>query len=306
MKPISEWEESDLHALIRDQVQESLELDYKRSDALSKSDQKAKNEISKDVSAFANSAGGRIIYGMVEEGHTPVRIDEGSNPAEITREWLEQVINSTIQQRISGVRIKAIPLANGRNAFVVDIPRSETGPHQASDKRYYKRFEFQSVAMHDYEVRDVAGRATNPALDLEFRLVRSDTPLSGRSEIIMGVQAVNRSAAPALYTALSFYLDEDLNPGWLDAEPPREGFQARDLRGVSQARRWSRTLAAPIDHPIYRERPFPLAMISMRSRPDRAYCVGFTISCPGFALTREGMLFLRPPYDPLRIEWFDS
>ncbi|MDP2214759.1 helix-turn-helix domain-containing protein [Phenylobacterium sp.] len=306
MKPISEWDADDLQALINDQVQESLELDYKRSDALSKSDQKAKNEISKDVAAFANSAGGRIIYGVIEQGHNPVRLDDGSDPAEITREWLEQVINSTIQQRIPGVRIKAIPLPTGRLAFVVDIPRSETGPHQAIDKRYYKRFEFQSVAMHDYEVRDVAGRATNPALDLEFLRVRSNTLPNGDSETLIEVRAVNRSATPALYTAVSFYLDAALEPRWLVGPPPTEIIQARDYRRVSPARRWSRTLAAPIDHPIYRERPFPLAKVNLNSRPDVSYCVGFTISCPGHALTREGMFQLRPPADPLLFEWFDG
>jgi len=36
-----------------------------------------KNEISKDVSAFANSDGGTIIYGIEEEGHLPKRIDGG-------------------------------------------------------------------------------------------------------------------------------------------------------------------------------------------------------------------------------------
>lgn len=306
MRPISEWDESDLQALIANQVQESLELDYKRSDALSKSDQKAKNEISKDVSAFANSAGGRIIYGVVEEGHIPVRLDGGCDPTEITREWLEQVINSTVQQRIPGVRIKAIPLANGRNAYVVDIPRSETGPHQAVDKRYYKRFEFQSVAMHDYEVRDVAGRAANPALELDFQRIRSNTLPNGESETLVGVIVVNRSAAPALYTAVSFYLDQELGPRSMDTQPHADVVPVRDYHGVSPARRWSRTLAAPNDHPIYRERPFALAKLSLTSRPDIGYCVGYTVTCPGHALSREGMMFIRPPHEPLRIEWFDG
>jgi hypothetical protein len=52
MKEATEWDETDVLFLIKDQVQESLMLDYKRSDALGKTDGK-KSELSKDVSAFA-------------------------------------------------------------------------------------------------------------------------------------------------------------------------------------------------------------------------------------------------------------
>jgi predicted HTH transcriptional regulator len=86
------WKLEDLNSMITQEVQESLELDYKRSDALKKTDG-AKKEISKDVSAFANSAGGTIIYGIEEEGHLPKKIDAGLDPNEMSKEWLEQVIN---------------------------------------------------------------------------------------------------------------------------------------------------------------------------------------------------------------------
>jgi len=54
---------ADLEQLIRDAVPESLTLEYKRSDALSKENGKV-NELCKDVSAFANSLGGLLIYGI--------------------------------------------------------------------------------------------------------------------------------------------------------------------------------------------------------------------------------------------------
>ena len=69
------------------------------------------SEISKDVSAFANSAGGTLVYGMIEDRHVPTAIDNGFNPSEITMEWLEQVINSRIHRRIDGVRINQIELS---------------------------------------------------------------------------------------------------------------------------------------------------------------------------------------------------
>jgi predicted HTH transcriptional regulator len=54
----------DIQKLIGTQVQESLNLDYKRSSSISN---KARAEIAKDASAFANSDGGLIIYGVEEK-----------------------------------------------------------------------------------------------------------------------------------------------------------------------------------------------------------------------------------------------
>src|SRR5687767_1177900 len=95
--------EDDLHAFIRDRVEESLTLDYKGADSLNRSDKK-KAEITKDISAFANSAGGRIIYGIAEDDiqrHLPARLDP-VNSADYSKEWLDQVAG-TIRPRIDGL-----------------------------------------------------------------------------------------------------------------------------------------------------------------------------------------------------------
>ena len=107
MKEPWEWDEADVLRLISDQVQESLTLDYKECDALQKTEGK-KNEISKDVSAFANYAGGVLVYGVRENGHVPTAIDVGYDPNDTGKEWLDQVINSRIQRRLDGVRINQI------------------------------------------------------------------------------------------------------------------------------------------------------------------------------------------------------
>src|SRR5947209_7915064 len=104
MKQPWEWNEDDLLALIANGTKESIELEYKECNALDQTDGK-KNEVSKDISAFANSAGGTILYGMKENGHVPVQLDAGYDPMVISKEWLEQVINSRIQRRIDGIKI---------------------------------------------------------------------------------------------------------------------------------------------------------------------------------------------------------
>jgi hypothetical protein len=159
--------------MIEAQVEESLHLDYKDARALEKSD-KARREIVKDVTAFANADGGVIIYGISEHreranAHLPERLDPVSR-AEISKEWLEHVI-ANAAPRVDGVIIHPVPLGNDsdRVAYVVEIPRSETA-HQALDHRYYRRHNFESVPMEDYEIRDIMNRSSKPVLNVEARL----------------------------------------------------------------------------------------------------------------------------------------
>ncbi|AVH71284.1 AAA ATPase [Nostoc sp. 'Lobaria pulmonaria (5183) cyanobiont'] len=91
--PLKEWSEDTILSMIKDRVQENLELDYKECAAIFPLTDKKKIEISKDVSAFANSAGGIIIYGVKENGHIPTEIDTGLNPNALSKERLEQIIN---------------------------------------------------------------------------------------------------------------------------------------------------------------------------------------------------------------------
>jgi hypothetical protein len=180
MKEPEEWVEADVNDLILNQIQESLVLDYKRCDALQRDGERTKIELSKDVSAFANSAGGILVYGVEEDKHNPTQIDKGYDPDEITKEWIEQVINSKIQRRIDGIRINQIKLSGtriGKVIYAVYIPPSPHAPHMAADHRFYKRFNFQSIAMEEYEVRDVSRRLESP--DLYVTLLTSKIATKG-------------------------------------------------------------------------------------------------------------------------------
>lgn len=178
--------QSDLENLISAQIEESLNLDYKASESISKSEGK-KKEITKDVSALANAAGGQIVYGIREhqepdKAHLPEAIDP-INRKEFPKEWLEHIINN-IRPRIDGMEITSIQLDSGSDdvAYVVTVPPSHTA-HQATDFRYYKRFNFESTPMYDYEVRDVMARAVHPVICIECeirienRYIRSMLPI---------------------------------------------------------------------------------------------------------------------------------
>jgi hypothetical protein len=204
----------DLQRLVDEEIQESLTLDYKASPSLARDD-KPRDELCKDVSAFANSAGGQIIYGIVEKDRKPVKVDDGSD---LSREWIEQVIDSRVQPRLDGLVITPVPVGGGRYAYVLTIPQSSgRAPHQAPDKKYYKRQNFQSVPMEDYEIRDALRRATTPELYVELSFATGETaevefvPQSERSKpITLSVIVRNRSSQPAYYALVQVGIDAEL------------------------------------------------------------------------------------------------
>lgn len=161
-----EYNIDDITALIDNEAEESVHLDFKAAGALSKDDKK-KTEIAKDVSAFANSDGGIIVYGIEEQEHKAHALSyiDGNT---YTKEWLEQVIQDNIQRRIEGLEIFPIR-DNGditRSIYIVKIPRSSNTPHMSADKCYYKRNNFRSVKMEEYEVRDLFYREATPNLTI--------------------------------------------------------------------------------------------------------------------------------------------
>ena len=163
-----EWDEDDIIRLVNDRTSESISLEFKSSDALR--DQGWKTELAKDVSAFANSAGATVIYGIVENRatHEAKRIDSGYDPREINVESLEQIINSRVQRKIEGIRYKVISLDKtnpGRVIFLLHIPESSRAPHMA-DHRFYKRYNYESVYMEEFEVRERYRRETYPSHDI--------------------------------------------------------------------------------------------------------------------------------------------
>jgi hypothetical protein len=121
-----------------------------------RNDDRVKKEISKDVCAFANSDGGVIVYGIDEYEHKAHKFSYIDGNI-ITKEWLEQVINTRIQRKIPDLLIEPVRFDNDitKTIYVVIIPRSSQVPHMTNEKRYYKRYNFESTEMEEYEIRNL-------------------------------------------------------------------------------------------------------------------------------------------------------
>jgi len=302
---------ADLEKLIADSVAESLTLDYKASPSLGK-DSKQRDELCKDVTAFANSAGGQIVYGMEEDKNLPTKLDDGADPS-ITKEWIEQVIDSRVQPRIDGLVITPIQLAKGFS-FVLTIPQATSrAPHQAPDKKYYKRQNFQSSPMEDYEIRDTLRRATTPALQVALSIGTNNTaqlqfaPQQELSKpLTLSVLVTNQSPQPAYYAVVYLGLDVDfgipMNVGFTRAGPPTG--HAADKK-IWFAKRFT----SPPDLPIFQEgTPNPLGLnfsIATKFVNSSYFEITTIVQTPGYASTdywsiacSSGLLKLYGPNDP--------
>jgi len=182
----------DLNDLIRDKVQESIHLDYKASQALSFA--KNHKELAKDVSAFANSDGGIIVYGMKEDGHLPIELDNGVPLNAMNKERLENIVTSNIAPHIDGLVIRSIQAKEDNYYYVIEIPKSYRGPHQdRGSYRYYRRYNFKSVPMEDYEIEDLRIRS-----GVEPPLINIQVEISQDSFFELTVENIGTSTATDL------------------------------------------------------------------------------------------------------------
>ena len=217
------WTEQKLLEYRTNDIEESLHLEYKAAAALTSTPQpKLSRDISKDVSAMANSDGGTIIYGIAEDSrnkHLPGAI-EPINRSSFSKERLEQIINSTISPKIDGLVIHPVPLQAGIDAvvFVVEIPQARTA-HQATDKLYYRRYNFEAVAMSHYEILDVMARSQHPVIVPDFEIHRetahfNDGRESSASRWVLYVTASNSGHRLAQYVHLTVNAPFGLITAW--------------------------------------------------------------------------------------------
>lgn len=93
-----------------------------------------------------------------EKDHLPTKLDDGVDNSLINREWIEDILSSNIVPYLDEIIITQISYQNNRSFYSIEIPKSYRGPHQAYDKKYYKRHNFKSSPMEHYEILDVTNR----------------------------------------------------------------------------------------------------------------------------------------------------
>lgn len=150
--------EASLRGFLSLAVPEGLYLDYKEA-VSGTSEKEGKREFLKDVTAFANAAGGHVFLG-VREPSDGVSLDAqlvGLDNCVTLAQDLERLASTSIDPRIPGLRIVPIPIANERSCVVVHIPPSLTRPHMVNygtHRSFYVRHSESSFPMTTHEIRE--------------------------------------------------------------------------------------------------------------------------------------------------------
>ena len=134
-------QEADLDQLITGQVPEGLHIEYKlRTYGNTDAD---KREFLKDVTGLANTMGGHLLLGIDAQAGIPRSIPglPGINTDDELQR-LEQILQSSVDPRIPGVRLRRIALRNGEHAIAIRVPRSWSLPHMVTFRginRFHRR-----------------------------------------------------------------------------------------------------------------------------------------------------------------------
>lgn len=122
-KDIDKLDISDIEKLIDSKVEESFNLEYKQPTRNLDNDC---DYLAKTISGFLNTSGGVLVYGVVEG-----KEDAHSYPTQVkwlseSKERLENIPLSRVQQWNEQVRIKRIDNRENRQEgiFVIDVPKS--------------------------------------------------------------------------------------------------------------------------------------------------------------------------------------
>lgn len=155
--PICQVTERDILNLKQSQVQESINLDYKRDLPTTKDDGR---EFLADVCAFANTLGGTMVFGIEEE-----KDEQGKNtglPSQIVGvggvnldQEIQRIENMLegLDPRLTNVVTHAVQV-EGKTVLLLGVPHSLFAPHMSKkDGRFYSRRNSGKLAMEAREIR---------------------------------------------------------------------------------------------------------------------------------------------------------
>lgn len=177
-----------LQRLLAEKAQEDVDLEFKAKDsnrpALTDGDRRT---IGKTLSAFANSAGGLLVFGADArpDDRKVDRLVRLSPIDDIDRVMSEVRAFSghVLLPRHDGIRVEAIPSLERRGSgyLAIYVERSERRPHMSKapdDGRYYRRAGTNSFAMEHFDIEDAFSRSAVPQLELKVEMLQGIKMLS--------------------------------------------------------------------------------------------------------------------------------
>jgi hypothetical protein len=214
--PLDQVTEAHLDSLVANGVAESRQLDYKQELPISSDEDK--REFLGDVTSFANTIGGDIIYGVREArdaANKPTGVPEkivglGSVNLDQLKLTLDQLLRDAVDPRIPGLALHVIARGAEPPCLLVRAPRTPLGLHMVTFKglgRFYGRGTSGRYVLDVAQIRDgflgaeeAQERVRRFRLDRVVRVAAGDTPIptgEGRKLIFHALPLTRLDVWPA-------------------------------------------------------------------------------------------------------------
>lgn len=176
---LTDARELHLTTLVDAGASENTYLDFKRD--LPGRDARGTQDLASDVSAFANSSGGDLIYGINEdgEGRAANIVPQVGNMDEEARR-VQDVLMNGIEPRVPGLQVVPILVAGGF-VLAIRVPQSWAGPHRVrQNNAFYLRENGRKRTLDVPEIRGLFLRSDHQAQRVrDFRTERLSQILAG-------------------------------------------------------------------------------------------------------------------------------
>jgi hypothetical protein len=230
---VTNLNEERLRAFLALSVPEGLHLDYKLALSGGALTKDAKREFLKDVTGFANAAGGVLLIGAREPDPEQSVDDQlvGVEDGETVAQMLERLASSSIDPRIPGLLIVSVPLASGRTVIVVHVPPSLGRPHMVQHeghRSFYVRHSESTHPMSTHEIREAVLASASAEMRarrfVELRLNEMRGRAAGNGKPAFFLQAMPLITPPDPWDVFDSRIDVVLRSG---------GTQSRKTRHIT-------------------------------------------------------------------------